>query len=221
MTNLHVVACCCLGLAGLQDLEAEAKAELHKLGFSDDRITVKYFLNLRYSGTDTAIMTGSTRAEGQDTDFRAIFEAHYKREFGFLLESRNLLIDDVRVSAVGHTTHTKKQKIEAGTAPPEPIDNVRVYFQEGWLDTPVFKLEMLLAKQVIPGPAIIMQDVATVVVEPGAEATIKDDGTLEIIIKVRPPDSSLGVGCLTTNHCCFAFLACWHVYTHRTLAPQR
>src|SRR5690606_21903551 len=119
------------------------------------------------------------------TDFRAVFEAQYMREFGFLLEGRNLLVDDIRVSVVGHTTHTAKQSIEVGTSAPVPMDHVQVFFQEGWLETPVFQLESLLAQQQITGPAVIMQDVATVIVEPGAVATIKGDGTLEIIIKVR------------------------------------
>src|SRR5690554_3344592 len=116
----------------LKEMEEEAQSELHQLGFPDSRIAVKYFLNLRYHGTDTAIMTSSTVEEGKHTDFRAIFEAQYKREFGFLLEGRNLLVDDVRISVVGHTTHTTSQTIDAGATEPAPMDHVQVYFQEGW-----------------------------------------------------------------------------------------
>lgn len=48
------------------------------------------FLNLRYDGTDVAIMTACARG---GTYVRA-FEDTYKREFGFMLEDRSIMVPD-------------------------------------------------------------------------------------------------------------------------------
>ena len=45
---------------------------------------LEYYLNLRYEGTDTAIMIHS---EG-DKDFLSVFRDVHKREFGFNLDER-------------------------------------------------------------------------------------------------------------------------------------
>jgi N-methylhydantoinase A/oxoprolinase/acetone carboxylase beta subunit len=61
------------------------------------QVSAERFLNLRYDGTDVAVMI---RAPA-DGDFRTAFDAEYQREFGFVLEDRAVLADDVRVRATG------------------------------------------------------------------------------------------------------------------------
>ncbi len=46
------------------------------------------FLNLRYDGTDVAIMTASAH----DSAYSAAFEDNYRREFGFTLEDRRIMV---------------------------------------------------------------------------------------------------------------------------------
>lgn len=56
------------------------------------------FLNLRYNGTDVAVMIQCL----DNGDYQTPFTEHYKREFGFVLD-RAVMIDDVRVRAIGRT----------------------------------------------------------------------------------------------------------------------
>ena len=53
-----------------------------------------------------------------------------------------------------------------------PIDHEEVYFEEtgGRVKTPLYQADGLKAGYVIPGPAIIMQDVSTVVIEPVSQS---------------------------------------------------
>jgi len=59
---------------------------------------------------------------------------------------------------------------------------VRCYFDKGWQDTSVYQLEKLEPEQTIKGPALIMHDTATILVEPGSTALITDYGDIEITI---------------------------------------
>lgn len=58
-------------------------------------------LNMRFEGTDTALMVLPNENDGDGTeDFEAAFRRVYKAEFGFLLDTKSIIVDDVKVSAI-------------------------------------------------------------------------------------------------------------------------
>ena len=171
----------------IESLEAEAVQELVSQGFAREGISVTRFLNLRYQGTDTALMTPST-AKG----YSAEFVSNYRREYGFELTGRAVLLDDIRVRATGNrgisgsasdTVSSSGPPSPPPPPPPVPHSTVQVYFEQGGRrPTPVFLASSLLPLQSVSGPAIIVQDVATVVVEPGCRADITEMGDIEILV---------------------------------------
>ena len=197
-------------LETLDKLEAEARAALRDQGFAPDEIRCLRFLNCRYQGTDTAIMVDlegqgqegwSTAAEGDDAAacaaYEAVFVEHYRREFGFELVGRAVLLDDVRVRAIGNRSQGgfREGVSDAAAAvapavglskspppPPVPHATASVYFEGGRVSTPVHFLSALLPGHSLDGPAILVQDVATVVVEPGCRADISATGDIEIVV---------------------------------------
>ena len=56
-------------------------------------------LNMRFDGTDTALMVLPTIEDGEE-DFLRSFKKTYKEEFGFLLDTKNIIVDDIKVSAL-------------------------------------------------------------------------------------------------------------------------
>ena len=65
-------------------------------------------MNLRYEGTDTSIMVNSWH---QQEGFLENFYKNHKREFGFILEDRSILIDNIRVQSIGKPCITENSKI--------------------------------------------------------------------------------------------------------------
>ena len=58
-------------------------------------------LNMRFEGTDTALMVLPHDDDGDGTeDFEAAFKRVYRTEFGFLLDTKSIIVDDVKVSAL-------------------------------------------------------------------------------------------------------------------------
>ena len=178
----------------LDALEAAARAELQAQGFPAEDIAVERFLNLRFAGTDCALMTSlsaaAAGAAAADGDYGAAFEANYRREFGFSLQGRAVHVDDIRVRATGKCHPAARPQVPAappGEAP-TPVDTGSVYFEGvGRVVTPLFQAAALRAGHVVRGPAVIMQDVSTVVVEPGCEATVTPTGDLEILVGEAEP----------------------------------
>eukprot|EP01133_Synstelium_polycarpum_P002086 gene2086-2374_t len=173
----------------LDRLGQVATNELLVKGFSTDAITVERYLNLRFAGTDTAIMVMSP----SDHDYERQFKANYKREYGFLVAGKDLIVDDVRVraSAKGSTLKSVVIRDADLSKPPTPACTNQVYFPTlGRTKTPVYLLSELGGGDTIKGPAIIIDNTCTVVVEPDCVATVQPHtGNIEIVIGTGKPKS--------------------------------
>lgn len=84
--------------ARLNRLDAEVREELGRQGFKGEHVHTERLLNMRFEGTDTALMVLPDTQDGDgDEDFEAAFKRVYKAEFGFLLETKTIIVDDVKV----------------------------------------------------------------------------------------------------------------------------
>src|SRR5258705_11202098 len=81
-------------LSRLDKMTEDVRVELEKQGFEQKRIHVERMLNMRFEGTDTALMILPKTEE----DFESAFMRIYKAEFGFLLDTKRIIVDDVKVS---------------------------------------------------------------------------------------------------------------------------
>lgn len=63
---------------------------------------VERMLNMRFEGTDTAliVLPNANDGDGKE-DFEAAFKRVYRSEFGFLLETKTIIVDDVKVNSFG------------------------------------------------------------------------------------------------------------------------
>ncbi|XP_015088183.1 5-oxoprolinase [Solanum pennellii] len=162
----------------------QVKSKLHEQGFAEASITSETYLNLRYEGTDTAIMVKRPiNDDGSGGDYAAEFVKLFQREYGFKLQNRSIVICDVRVRGVGVTNILKPRALDSALGAPKIESHYKVYFESGWNDTPLFKLENLAYGHVIPGPAIIMNGNSTVIVEPNCKAIVTKYGNIKIEIE--------------------------------------
>lgn len=86
-------------VARMDKLTSDVREELARQGFEGDRVIVERMLNMRFEGTDTALMVLPLANDGDGKeDFEAAFKRAYKSEFGFLLETKTIIVDDVKVN---------------------------------------------------------------------------------------------------------------------------
>lgn len=162
----------------------QVKQKLQMQGFKDENITTETYLNLRYEGTDTAIMVKSpVKEDGSRGDYAVQFVKLFQQEYGFKLQGRNILICDVRIRGIGVTNILKPRALEPALGPVKVDGYYKVYFGKGWHDTPLFKLEDLAYGHEIRGPAVIMNGNSTVIVEPNCKAFITRYGNIKIVIE--------------------------------------
>ncbi len=161
-------------LKRLDALAERAVCELKTQG--EFPVEVQRYLNLRYEGTDTALMI----PQPEDNDFAAAFVATHRREFGFALAGRAIDVDDLRVRAVGKAPGVQKITLPKNAEPARPLTHSPCFFDGVWTGTPVFQLESLGAGETITGPAILLHETSTILVEPSCIARITENGDVEI-----------------------------------------
>lgn len=166
----------------LQSLREQAMEALRQEGFESTHIETQEFLNLRYEGTDTPVMV----ARPGNDDFAEAFRTLYKREYGFELKGRDILIDGLRVRGIGKTERPRPRPLARKPGAAEPVRRVSCYFREGWRDTPVYQLDGLGAGESIEGPALIVNDTSTIVVEPDCRAAVTQWGDVDIEVSAPP-----------------------------------
>ncbi|ROT78044.1 hypothetical protein C7M84_003267 [Penaeus vannamei] len=173
----------------LSALENECVEALMGQGFSRANIACEPFLHLRYQGTDCALMVTPLKEKMQGrqksycyVDFQSAFLERYKREFGFVIDDRDIVVDDIRVRGVGKSQISIEDTLPQATEEPLLETVTKVYFEEGYQDTNVYLLECLAPGHVIPGPAIIMDKLSTILIEPGCTGHITAQGDVRIEI---------------------------------------
>ncbi|KAG0051544.1 hypothetical protein BGZ83_003585 [Gryganskiella cystojenkinii] len=158
----------------VQALVRQCHEELGKQGFEQDRIDCEIYLNLRYNGTDCALMTLKPD-EAENWDFAAAFVQNYKYEFGFSLPDRDIIVDDIRVRGIGKSAQGDSLSVheEMKTLSPKDVDASRaegltsIYFETGRNDqTPTYLLEKLEVGNKVHGPAIIMDANSAILIQP-------------------------------------------------------
>ncbi|MEM8515010.1 5-oxoprolinase (ATP-hydrolyzing) [Massilia sp. MP_M2] len=147
-----------------------ARAQLLAQGVAPARITLVERVHLRYEGTDSALVV----LAGDMAAMTAQFEQAYKRRYSFLMPARALIVEAVSVEAIGQSDAPPEPPV--ATTPPvgesAPQDSVRMYSAGHWHDTGVYARAGLQPGHAVRGPAIIAEDNATTVVEPGWEARV-------------------------------------------------
>ncbi|KAJ9590444.1 hypothetical protein L9F63_016531 [Diploptera punctata] len=171
----------------LTELSTQCRTELESQGFELDQIHTEAYLHLRYEGTDCGLMCTASPATKEKLackhgDFETTFLEKYRCEFGFTIEGRTILVDDIRVRGVGKCFTHADPPTPSAEEPPK-IDKVtEVYFENGLHSTSVYLLKELKSGHMIPGPAIIMDNLSTILVEPDCSATITRGGDVKIEI---------------------------------------
>jgi 5-oxoprolinase (ATP-hydrolysing) len=189
--------------AKLDVLAAAAGGELARQQASVGAITTHRRVHVRYEGSDSALVVGwpepGAGASSPVELLAAItagFEAAYRQRFAFLMQGKGLVVEAVSVEAV-----------VAGDAPAEPRHAlhpprevprrsiVPVYSGGRWFDAALVVREDLRPGDVIPGPAIIAEQNATTVVEPGWAATLT---ALDHLVLERREDRAVTYAAGTT-----------------------
>ncbi|MFD4126775.1 hydantoinase B/oxoprolinase family protein [Streptomyces globisporus] len=182
------------------ELADRTRQALRADGVPDSAITTRARILLRYAGTDAALPV--------DVDTEAAmaeaFAAAHRARFGFTMD-KPVVVETVSVEATGATDATGTADATDGSAPvtgsgpdlhaaaPPPADTVDLYAEGRWRRAPLHRRADLRIGATVTGPAIVAEDDATTVVDPGWQAEAAPTGHL-VLTRSTPRPERTAVG---------------------------
>jgi 5-oxoprolinase (ATP-hydrolysing) len=168
-------------------LEAEGLADLRAQGYLGDTVSFRRCLDLRYRGTEHAL----TVSNPGDGDWSGAFRERHGMLYGYTRPGREVEILQMRVEAIGEPeTPWPELAQPSGTELPPPLRTTRMWLRSGAageapageapvaVEVPVYRREDIPAGLGLEGPALILDKVATVVLEEDFRATVDTEGQL-------------------------------------------
>lgn len=115
------------------------------------------------------------------------FEKEHKKRYGFTKAHSIIMVETLVLESsispdIPELNHQHPQN------PAQTMTHHQVYFDSQWQNTPFFRRQDFAKGQTIIGPAIILEDTGTIVLEPRWQATMNRGGSL---ILTRNPEARL------------------------------
>ncbi|MEH2038266.1 hydantoinase/oxoprolinase family protein [Nostoc sp.] len=150
-------------------LETQARSEIdEKLS----QIEVIRKANLKYQGTNSTL---TVNFADNVVVMRQEFETEHQSRYGFIQLEKTLIVESASVEVI-QKMDTPEEPLIIRTRSldeaPVSVETVRMFTADKWHDTPVYRREDLQPEDSINGPAIIIEKISTIVVEPNWQARL-------------------------------------------------
>ncbi|MBD2253780.1 hydantoinase/oxoprolinase family protein [Nostoc parmelioides] len=155
----------------MEFLEIQAKNEFSNNQTTNEEIIVKK-INLKYAGTNSTLTVAFS---ANVTTMKQEFEIEHKSRYGFIQSAKSLILESVSVEVIQKINTpdepliTRTRSIDIA---PKSVETVQMFTADKWYDTPVYRREDLQPEDNINGPAIIIEKISTIVVEPNWQAKL-------------------------------------------------
>jgi 5-oxoprolinase (ATP-hydrolysing) len=157
-------------------LRNECVAALQAQDVDPDAMEIETLLAIRVRGSDTTV---DTRWTDSINAARATFHEAHRRRFGFTEATAALEVESIRVNASSRAALPPMEIADQVGQSATPA-TTGVYVDGDFRVAPVHQREQLPDGQVVTGPALVVDDSSTVVIEPGWQATPDAAGRLRL-----------------------------------------
>ncbi|MFQ5626258.1 MAG: hydantoinase/oxoprolinase family protein, partial [Methyloligellaceae bacterium] len=171
-------------------LASETSEELAAQDVARDGMATEVRLHLRYQGTDTPLSV----ADGSLESLRAAFESAHEQRFGFTDPDCAIVIEAIEVEGCGGGADVQEPEVALSkTSAPRPHTTTRFFSNRVWREAGVYLRRQLEPGHEIAGPAIVIEDNQTIVVEPGWSVKVTaHDHLLLTRATPRPKQDAVG-----------------------------
>ena len=164
-------ACELVVAAAFDGMAIEARAELARQDVTGDAVAIQQLVHLKYAGTDSTIDVPF----GEPAAMREAFETIHREQFGFSMPEADVMIDLVELEATGGGVRQSDMTRYEFQPSPRTGEQTQFYSGGQWREAKVYRRGELARGTIVSGPALIIEEIGTIVVEPAWEARVDDD----------------------------------------------
>ncbi len=157
---------------------AEGRKLLEREAIAIEGVRLLYSADMQFQGQSHILTVSLPRPEADREALQALFEKAYFERFGVELPEIRAVLVNLHTAVIGQRKRHPMRLLES--KPVEKPMERKVWFDGGWLDTPVYQRESLPAR--FEGPAIVEQLDCTTVLEPGNRAEVDALGNLKVTV---------------------------------------
>ena len=165
----------------------EGAATLKREGVPVREVRRVYSADMQFQGQSHILSVGVERPDIGVEGLRKAFAVAYDRRFGIELAEIPPVLVNLHTAVIGVRPEISLEVLGAGKREPTlkaaQLGERRVWFSDGWHQTPVYARDKLPLDSVFTGPAILEQLDCTTVVEPCDRVTQDKLGNLLITVK--------------------------------------
>jgi N-methylhydantoinase A len=164
----------------------EGRRTLEREAAAIEEIVVLHRADMQFQGQSHLLAVEIPDARMTMEALQQAFEAAYWHRFGVALPEIRAVLVNLHTAVIG-----KRRAVDLGALlgarPKElaPAGHRRVWFNEGWRQTPIYRRDDLPIGAAFEGPAIIEQLDATTVIEPGND--VRMDALGNLVVRVQAP----------------------------------
>lgn len=167
-------------------LEVEGRRIIQSEGYWEQSIRTIRKLDLRYVGTETPL----TIEAPEDGDYSQAFRNRHQQLYGYIREDRVIEILQCRVEAIGRSdSDPAGLSWGASSFPSREDGETEVYLEGAPCKARVVNRSRLALGEKVEGPALILESIGTIWVEPGFEASVDDFGNLFLNLTDRSEEA--------------------------------
>ncbi|BAZ48600.1 hypothetical protein NIES4103_12080 [Nostoc sp. NIES-4103] len=160
----------------MEFLETAARSEISNNQKSLEEVVQK--VNLKYEGTNSTLTIDFS---SDVAVMKQKFEVEHQSRYGFIQSAKKLIVESVTVEVI-QKMDTPEEPIISRSRPlnqtPQAVEKVRMFTADQWHDISVYRREDLQPEDSINGPAIIIEKISTIVVEPNWIAKLTEQNHL-------------------------------------------
>jgi N-methylhydantoinase A len=144
--------------------------------------------DMQFAGQSHILSVGVERADISIADLHKAFAAAYWRRFGIELAEIPPVLVNLHTAVIGARPEVSLAALASGERAPTleaaKLTSRRVWFADGWHDTPVYARDRIPKDATFTGPAVLEQLDCTTIVEPGDKVRLDSLGNL--LVSVHP-----------------------------------
>ncbi|KAI3632101.1 hypothetical protein MIR68_009937 [Amoeboaphelidium protococcarum] len=169
-------------LSKIQSMKSECLTEMQRRGYQEKSVKLDVYLNMKYAGTDYLQMVLIDNLN----DARAKFEDSHLQEFGFVMKETAILVDDIKIKAIGKQSLQVKSFTfhdDAEFTSPDDkavLSRERIHLDDQWEESPVYSLDKLLPYTRVEGPALLIDRNTTVLLPHHSVALLSKEKDIRI-----------------------------------------
>jgi len=157
----------------LDEQIADGRSTIERERVAVDAVEFVHRADMQFQGQSHILTVALPGLEVTRAELHRLFEAAYWQRFQVELKEIRPVLVNLHTAAIGRRRPVSLAAIARGE-PRASLDGAvserrNVWFEEGWIDTPVYRRDWLPANAAFAGPAVIEQLDSTALIEPGCK----------------------------------------------------